>query len=139
MPDDAMMYWLAEAAKERREAAQRKHVHIAAEANVDQSTVSRFESHETTPTQLDAMIAAYARDLDVRPIDIWGRAIELWRASDQSLQVAASDQPIEEFVAEHIPASPPAQPAVRSAPKAPRARTAGRSQGRGARGDSRAS
>src|SRR4051794_41917074 len=41
---DAMLYWLARAAKQSREAAGRKQVHVAAEADKDQSSIYRFES-----------------------------------------------------------------------------------------------
>ena len=75
---DAMLYWLAAAAKELREAAGRKQVHIAAEADRDQSTIYRFESAEGWPRITDRIVAAYAADLDITPLDIWQLALQRW-------------------------------------------------------------
>lgn len=80
---EAMIYWVAEAAKEAREEANRLQVHIAAEMDKNQSTVARFEDHTSTPRNVDAMIAAYGRDLDLDPRQLWARALELWIAADQ--------------------------------------------------------
>jgi hypothetical protein len=79
----AMMYWLREASRELREAKERKHVHIAASGNVDQSTVSRFESGDSTPRDIDGLIAAYADDLDLDPREIWAMALRAWDAATQ--------------------------------------------------------
>jgi hypothetical protein len=80
-PVPAMMYWLREVARELREERGRKHVHIAASGDLDQSTLSRFESGESKPKDLDATVQAYADDLDMKAPDIWGLALERWRAS----------------------------------------------------------
>lgn len=77
---DAMLYWLARAAKEAREAAGRKQVHIAAEADRDQSTIYRFEQAAGWPRITDRIVAAYAADLDVEPIDVWEQALRMWRS-----------------------------------------------------------
>lgn len=76
--DDTMLYWLAKAAKGLREAAGRKQVHVAAGADVDQSSVWRFEEKGRWPRDPDKIIRAYADDLDIEPIQIWGEAIRLW-------------------------------------------------------------
>lgn len=81
MAANTMSYWLAVAAKQLREAAERKQVHIAAGADVDQSTVWRFEKQKTFPRDINAVVDAYAEDLDTQPIEIWAHALELWRAS----------------------------------------------------------
>lgn len=44
MAEDTMFHWLAEVAREAREEVGIKHVRIAAALNMDQSSVSRFES-----------------------------------------------------------------------------------------------
>jgi hypothetical protein len=75
-----MLYWLAQAAKQAREAAERKQVHVAASADRDQSSIYRFEQARTWPRDPDAIIGAYADDLDVDPVEIWATAVELWRA-----------------------------------------------------------
>jgi transcriptional regulator with XRE-family HTH domain len=81
-PVQAMMYWLRQATRELREEKDRKQVHIAAGGNLDQSTVNRFESGQGKPRDLDAVVRAYAEDLDMQPVDIWAHALELWRASE---------------------------------------------------------
>lgn len=79
MAEDTMLYWLAQTAKELREQAGRKQVHIAAAMSTDQSTIYRFEQGRTWPRRTDALIAAYADDLDIEdPRDIWNHALQLW-------------------------------------------------------------
>ena len=78
---EAMMYFLRQAARELREARDRKQVHIAAGGDVDQSTVNRFERGESQPRDLDKLVEAYADDFDMDALDIWAHAIELWRSS----------------------------------------------------------
>jgi hypothetical protein len=77
---DSMLEWLAEAAATLRLAAEpkRKQVHIAAGADVDQSTINRFEKAEAWPKNPDTIVRAYADDLDVDPIQIWEHALRLW-------------------------------------------------------------
>ena len=79
VPEGTMVHWLAVAAKELREAAGRKTVHVAASMSKDQSTVYRFEQGNTSPNEIDIFIAAYADDLDIKPSEIWERALQLWR------------------------------------------------------------
>lgn len=86
--EGTMTFWLATAAKELREAAGRKQVHIAATMNKDQSTVYRFEQGETIPRELNLFVAAYADDLDITAIQIWERALELWREAEAEASVA---------------------------------------------------
>lgn len=82
MARDVMSYWLAVAAGELREAKSRKMVHVASQLSKSESSLSRFERHLVNPRNLDATVAAYARDLEMRPIDIWARALDLWRADE---------------------------------------------------------
>lgn len=77
----AMLYWLAEACKRARENEGRIQVHIAASLNQAQSSVTRFENHDGQPRDLDAMVAAYAEDLDIEPVQLWTKALDLWTAN----------------------------------------------------------
>lgn len=82
---ESMLYWLAEAARKARLTAGRKQVHVAASYKavakeaVDQSTIARFEKHIAWPRDADAMIAAYADDLNVTAVELWSAAVEMWR------------------------------------------------------------
>jgi transcriptional regulator with XRE-family HTH domain len=88
MAADTMIHWLAAAAKRLREERRRKQVHIAAALSIDQSSVYRFEAGNNWPRDPDAMIAAYAEDLDIDdPREIWEMALELWRAEGQAPDV----------------------------------------------------
>jgi transcriptional regulator with XRE-family HTH domain len=79
MAGNTMIHWLATAAKRLREEQRRKQVHIAAALSIDQSSVYRFEAGNNWPRDPDAMIAAYAEDLDIDdPREIWEMALELW-------------------------------------------------------------
>lgn len=79
---DSMVYWLAKAAKELREAKGRLQVHVGASASRDQSTIWRFEQGAKWPRDPDRIVAAYAEDLRVHPSEIWSRAVQLWSESD---------------------------------------------------------
>lgn len=92
MAEPGMSHWLAEAAKELREKADRKQVHVAAGADVDQSTIFRFETHGTFPRNVDRVIAAYADDLDTTPIAIWTDALRKWEAAILSDRQAVEDE-----------------------------------------------
>lgn len=83
-----MSYWLARAAKAAREAADRKQVHVAASANKDQSSIYRFEQGKSWPQDTDLLVAAYADDLDIDPIDLWQAALDMWRESGEQANVA---------------------------------------------------
>ena len=75
--DGAMIKALAAAAKEAREAAdpKRKIIHIAVVADVDPSTIWRFERGHW-PRNADDIIAAYAAELGLDPLELWKRALE---------------------------------------------------------------
>lgn len=82
VPDqDSMLPYLAAAAVELRTAADRKQVHVAASADLDQSTIWRFEQGQKWPRDADAVIAAYADDLGIAAGEIWARALQLWDAA----------------------------------------------------------
>lgn len=88
-----MLFWLSRACKAAREAAGRKQVHVAASANVDQSTIARFEKQTAWPRHTDRVVAAYADDLDIEGIDLWQEAMRLWIA-DQAGGVDDAPEPI---------------------------------------------
>jgi transcriptional regulator with XRE-family HTH domain len=77
---NTMSFWLAQAARQIREAADVKQVEIAARmGRTDQSTVYRFEEGNRYSRDLDLMIAAYAEECGVGdPRGIWALAHELW-------------------------------------------------------------
>lgn len=90
---NTMLYWLARAAKQARDAAGRKQVHIAASIDRDQSVVYRFEQGTAWPRNPDLLVSGYADDLDVPPIEIWKQAITLWEADALSpADVAAAEE-----------------------------------------------
>jgi len=74
-----MLYWVALACRSARESAGRLQVHIGASANVDQSTINRFEKHIAWPRDADKLVAAYAEDLGIEPIQLWREALRLWQ------------------------------------------------------------
>jgi hypothetical protein len=76
--EDAMLPWLAQAARELRERKGRKLVNVASSLGASESTVWRFENSMGWPERPDLMIAAYADDLDIEPLAIWEHALELW-------------------------------------------------------------
>lgn len=73
-----MLFWLSRACEAARKAASRRQVHVAASANVDQSTIARFEKGTAWPRQTDRVVAAYADDLEVDAVDLWQEALRLW-------------------------------------------------------------
>ena len=78
---DSMLYWLAKVTKDARERASRKLVHVGASADMDQSSVSRFEKAAAWPRDPDRLVRAYAHDLDSDSIELWEEAVRQWRAS----------------------------------------------------------
>jgi transcriptional regulator with XRE-family HTH domain len=76
---DSMLPYLGAAARDARKSRGRHQGHIAAEIGVDQGTIRRFEQGKHWPRDPDAMIAAYARDLEIDPRDLWEEATRRWR------------------------------------------------------------
>lgn len=80
MPELAFRPFLGGAAKNMREAAGLRPRHIAAEIDVDPSTIYRFETEqETWPSNADRIVTAYAACLGVHPSRIWAEALRLWQ------------------------------------------------------------
>jgi hypothetical protein len=74
-----MIHYLAEVAKEARERAERKQVHIAAQMSADQSRIYRFEQGDRWPRDVEKIVSAYADDLDIEPAVIWDEAVRRFR------------------------------------------------------------
>lgn len=89
-----MAYWLAKACAQARSTGGRLQVHVAASANLSQSSVDRFEDGTVWPRNPDRYIDAYADDLDVSPIDLWRAAIQMWEED-----LASQPDPRDEAVA----------------------------------------
>lgn len=117
---DSMLYWLSKVAREQREAGERKQVHVAASANVDQSTIWRFEQGTSWTRDIDATIAAYADDLGMTPIEIWTHAVNLWHADDATEPVGGAPQAPTGELARRLQDAPTNQqsPASTQTPKA---------------------
>jgi hypothetical protein len=88
---DSMLPFLAAAAVELRTAAERKQVHVAASADLDQSTIWRFERGESWPRDPDQIIRAYADDLGVTAEEIWARGLGLWEAASAPTRPEGAD------------------------------------------------
>lgn len=74
-----MLPYLGQAAKDLRVAAGARQIDIATRCGVSEATVSRFERGKRWPIRTDDLIAAYAREVGVRPRDVWSAALERWR------------------------------------------------------------
>lgn len=74
-----MLYWIGRACREQRVAKGRTQGNVAASLGVDSATVGRFERGERWSRDPDAMVGAYADDLDITPIALWALAIERWQ------------------------------------------------------------
>lgn len=78
---DPLLPWIAAAARDARIDARRKQVHIAAERGMTEESIRKFEQAKRWPRDPDAMVNAYASDLDLDPLDLWAEAVERWRGS----------------------------------------------------------
>lgn len=76
-----MLTHLGAAARDARMQKGRHQVQVAAEIGVDQGTIRNFEYGKHWPRDPDAMVAAYARDLDIHPVEIWEEALKRWKAT----------------------------------------------------------
>jgi transcriptional regulator with XRE-family HTH domain len=72
--------WLAHAATPLRERAGRRREEIAVLADVGIDQVRRFERGDTNaPRHLERIIAAYAHVGETTTVEIYARAVDLWR------------------------------------------------------------
>lgn len=88
---EPMIKHLAAVAKQARESAdpKRKIIHIAVVADVDPSTIWRFEKGRW-PKDADKLIAGYATELEIDPIELWMRAISRWLEEESPNAEAAA-------------------------------------------------
>jgi hypothetical protein len=128
----AMARFLAIAAKEMREAADRRRYEVSSSATdrVDPSTLYRFEKGRW-PENPDRLIDLYASDLAVEPIAIWERALALWQAAERRGATGEDELP-EAGVLPDAPGPLPG-PTHQAQPTSPPAESEPRS-GRGAAG-----
>ena len=88
MAASAMGKYLALAAAQAREDAGRRTFHIAAsppgKLGLDPSTVWRFERGGRWPRNPDLVVDLYAADLDIEPIELWKRALEMWERDERA-------------------------------------------------------
>src|SRR5256885_8070551 len=78
-PGRTMAYWLAQAAKQARLAADKKPYELSALLHRDPSTITRFEQGRTLPPEIDRYLAAYAQLCGLEDNRaLWTTALELW-------------------------------------------------------------
>lgn len=75
-PADPLLIALARICREARKEIPLKQVHIAARADVDQSTIARFERAGGWPQDVVRIINAYAEELDLDPWNLWQQALD---------------------------------------------------------------
>lgn len=61
--------------RDARERRGLRAIDVAITAGVSEATVSRFERGEGWPRDTDGMVAAYASELEVEPLELWRRAV----------------------------------------------------------------
>lgn len=82
---DGVIRQLGRVARERREQADVMIVEVCARIRQDfdlkktEGALSRFERGDTTPTYIDAVIEAYARETGGNALEFWADALELAR------------------------------------------------------------
>src|ERR1019366_5950086 len=91
-PSESMPHWVGLAARHLRLGKNVKPVHIAAAADVDPSTIERFEAGRSRgfTYNLDAVVGAYASVLALEngPFAIWELALDMWRHGADDTAVA---------------------------------------------------
>lgn len=86
-----MLLYLSEAAKAARERAERRVEGVADLADVSVGAVYRFERGESWPHKVDQVVSAYADIAGVEPLEIWQRALNLWRKYGEGPLVGRRD------------------------------------------------
>ena len=79
MARGTMIQFLAAVAKEARREAEIKPARIAVTIDTDLSTIYRFEKGRW-PRDVDQIIAGYAEELEIEPIELWKVALARWCA-----------------------------------------------------------
>lgn len=77
----ALLEELAKLAREGRQQSGKKQSHFAAAADVDQSTITRFEQGKAWPRHPERVVAAYAEVLGRDRWELWETALERARKS----------------------------------------------------------
>lgn len=131
-----LLFWLARACRDEREHGSFSASEVAFIAGVSPTTVSRFESNERWPRQLDELLGAYAFLAglpDAR--ELYAKAIALWHEHGYPpalpKRLSADGGPLADFrrrlgaVPEpHVPPDATARQATRRAPNADKKRLA---------------
>lgn len=73
-----MSYWLGRAARELRERHGATMLDIATRAGVSESVISRFETGTGWRRRTDAIVDAYAHELDIDAHTLWASALDGW-------------------------------------------------------------
>lgn len=76
--------YLGKAARARRRAAKTKLIRVAYALDKSEAAMSRFERGEVQPDDVDAVVLAYARELEINPLALWADALELARTEGVS-------------------------------------------------------
>ncbi|MGZ6587125.1 MAG: helix-turn-helix transcriptional regulator [Solirubrobacteraceae bacterium] len=80
MPDDPLLSCLSGVAREARMEAGLSQARVAADLDLNQETVARFERGQAWP-RTGRFVYSYAKVVGADPLDIWEEAIKRWRAS----------------------------------------------------------
>lgn len=81
---DPLLLALTRICRDARKAIGLKQVHIGAGADLDQSTIARFERAGGWPRDVGRIVNAYAAELGVDPWDIWQQALTQGRNAGSS-------------------------------------------------------
>jgi transcriptional regulator with XRE-family HTH domain len=77
--EDHISYWIAQVAREWRDAAGAIQEDILKAGDVRIGTISRFENKRARPENIDRLVAAYAAVIGVTADVLWELALERWR------------------------------------------------------------
>jgi predicted transcriptional regulator len=87
-----LLPWLGRAARQAREERGVKQVKIAAEIEVNQATIARFEDGTAWPRQPEEVLLAYASVLDMDVRLLWLHAFVLWLEHEPVLDKESQDE-----------------------------------------------
>lgn len=72
---------LGRACRQARLDADLRQIDISTTAGTTHATISRFETGRSWPLNADSVVAAYAAECRIRPLDLWRQALEDWIAN----------------------------------------------------------
>jgi predicted transcriptional regulator len=87
-----LLPWLGRACRTAREEANVKQVRIAAAIDVNQATIARFEDGTAWPRNPEALLMAYANELDMDVRLLWLHAFVLWIENEPVLDKESQEQ-----------------------------------------------